>query len=111
MRPAAGTSLHERRDKDSRVDHQAFDRLTRAFAAPGSRRALLAALFGAGPLARLERGAAKSRGRALNDPGQAQTKPALRDCPNPKAGKNLSNCDLADRNLRGRNLSGANLSM
>jgi hypothetical protein len=94
------------------MDPRRFDRLTRLLGDAVPRRAVLAALLGAGGVAGAAgvADAGKKRRRARNGRTKAQARPGFRDCPNPKPGQNLSRCDFSGVDLRGKNLRGANLS-
>lgn len=93
------------------MDQQSFDRLVRLLGRPGSRRAALGGFLGVGLMGVADHAAARSKGRGKGEKRvAAAAKSALRACPNPGPGKNLSNCDFQRVDLRGVSLSGANLS-
>jgi hypothetical protein len=92
------------------MDHESFDRITRRLGATGTRRATLGALVGAGLLGFAGGADARNRRRRSRRRLSAQAQPGLRDCPNPRPGQNLSQCDFTGQDLRGRRFAGANLS-
>ena len=93
------------------MDHTSFDRVTRAFADSGTRRAVMMALLGVALLPAVQPASAtRKQHRRGKKRVAAQAQPGLRDCPNPGPGKNLSNCDFTGADLSRVNLQGTNLS-
>jgi hypothetical protein len=93
------------------MDPRRFDQLARRLGTVVSRRSVVAAMLTVMGMAGTSAADAKhKRQRAGKGRVTSQALKGLRDCPNPKAGQNLTNCDFSGVDLRGKNLRGANLS-
>jgi hypothetical protein len=92
------------------MDGTSFDRLTRLMGATGPRRAALGSLLGFALLGVEHATAKQKRRKGARHRIGAAALPGLRDCPNPKAGQNLTRCDFSLRDLRAAKLNSTNLT-